>query len=240
MTLPRRHFLNLLGASLATSGFYLARSSGAFAQDSSQPYSLVPLPYAYDALEPYIDQETMRFHHDQHHATYVKNLNLAVSKYPELQNKSVEDLVKNLPSLPLEIRTTVRNNAGGDINHTMFWQIMSPKGGGKPSGKIAQAINDKYGSFAEFQTAFSEAADKVFGSGWAWLVLNKSGKLDVITTANQDSPLMQGLYPIMGTDVWEHAYYLKYRNKRAEYLTQWWNVVNWDEVNKRYLAAIAA
>lgn len=245
MSLDRRHFITLVGATLAASATGLSRT--AFAQDllsgapttTTKPYSLIPLPYAYDALEPYIDRETMQFHHDKHHADYVNNLNDVASKYPQqLQNKSSQDLIKNLPALPSKIRTVVRNNGGGDVNHTMFWQIMSPQGGGKPTGELASAITKKFGSFEQFQTAFNESAPKVFGSGWVWLVLDKSKQLKIITTPNQDNPLMQGLYPVMGNDVWEHAYYLTYRNQRAEYVKQWWNVVNWDEVNKRYLKGV--
>lgn len=238
MSLNRRHLLNLLGTTLGSSAigsFTLPALAELISATSSKPYSLIPLPYAYDALEPYIDTETMRFHHDKHHAAYVNNLNEAVSKYPELQTKSVEDLIKNLDALSPNMRTIIRNNGGGDLNHTMFWKIMSPQGGGKPTGQIGQAITAKFGTFENFQTAFNQAATKVFGSGWVWLVLNKSGELEIITTPNQDSPLMVGLYPIMGNDVWEHAYYLKYRNQRPEYLKQWWNVVNWDEINNRYL-----
>jgi superoxide dismutase, Fe-Mn family len=242
MSLNRRHFIKLLGITVGSSvTFSLSRP--AFAQlisvaTTSQPYSLIDLPYAYDALEPYIDAETMHFHHDKHHAAYVNNLNAVVSKYPELQAKSVEELIKNLDDLPADIRTIVRNNGGGDLNHTMFWQIMSPQGGGQPSGKLGQAIIAKFGTFEQFQAAFNQAATKVFGSGWVWLVLNKSKELEIITTPNQDSPFLLGMYPIMGNDVWEHAYYLKYRNQRPEYLKQWWNVVNWKEINQRYLQAV--
>ncbi|TRU80660.1 MAG: superoxide dismutase [Microcystis novacekii Mn_MB_F_20050700_S1] len=236
MPLDRRQFLYLLGATLGTA------TLGNFnrpALAANSPYTLLPLPYAYDALEPYIDKETMQFHHDKHHVAYVNNLNTAVAKYPELQQKTVVELIKNLDSLPADIRTTIRNNGGGDLNHTMFWQIMSPDGGGEPTGEIGAAIIAKFGSFEEFKNAFNQAGTKLFGSGWTWLVLNKSGELEIISTANQDSPLMMGLQPIMGNDVWEHAYYLKYRNQRAEYLKQWWNVVNWEEVNRRYLQAKA-
>jgi Fe-Mn family superoxide dismutase len=232
MSLDRRQFLYLLGATVGTTAI------GAFSRPAlAAPYTLIPLPYAYDALEPYIDQETMRFHHDKHHAAYVNNLNIAIAKYPELQEKRVEDLVKSLDRLPADIRIIVRNNGGGDLNHTMFWQSMSPNGGGQPKGELGQVIAQKFGSFAAFQTAFNQAAIKVFGSGWVWLVLNRSRELTIITTPNQDSPLMQGFSPILGNDVWEHAYYLKYRNQRGEYLQQWWNVINWEEVNQRYLLA---
>jgi Fe-Mn family superoxide dismutase len=234
MSLDRRHFLQLLSITIGSSAI---GSFPSLALADNEPYSLPPLPYPYNSLEPYIDRETMQFHHDKHHAAYVNNLNTALKKYPELQSKSVEELIKNLDKVPADIRTTVRNNGGGDLNHTMFWQIMSPKGGGQPTGKLAEAINAKFKNFEEFKTAFAQAGLKVFGSGWVWLVLNKSGALEIITTPNQDSPLLTGQYPILGNDVWEHAYYLKYRNLRGEYLKQWWNVVNWEEANRRYLQA---
>ena len=203
-------------------------------------FNLPPLPYPYDALQPHMSAETLEFHHDKHHAAYVKNLNDAVNKYPQLKSKNVEELVRNLNSVPEDIRTTLRNNGGGHLNHTMFWQIMGPNGGGQPKGAIAKAIQSSFGSFEDFKKQFNEAGTKRFGSGWAWLVRTKDGKLQVMSTANQDSPLMEGNYPIMGNDVWEHAYYLKYQNKRADYLTAWWNVVNWDEVNKRFDSAMRA
>ncbi|MBE9234965.1 superoxide dismutase [Anabaena aphanizomenioides LEGE 00250] len=198
---------------------------------------LPPLPYAYDALEPHIDARTMQFHHDKHHAAYVNNLNKALDKYPELKNKTVEQLLQNLDNVPADIRTTVRNNGGGHVNHSMFWKIMKPNGGGEPTREIATAINDNFGSFADFKKQFNEAGGGRFGSGWVWLVRNKNGKLEITTTANQDSPLMEGKYPIFGNDVWEHAYYLKYQNRRPEYLDAWWNVVNWDEINQRFADA---
>ncbi|QFS47939.1 Fe-Mn family superoxide dismutase [Nostoc sphaeroides] len=198
---------------------------------------LPPLPYAYEALEPHIDAKTMQFHHDKHHATYVKNLNAALAKHPELKGKSVEELLRKLDSVPQDIRNTVRNNGGGHVNHSMFWQIMKPKGGGEPTGNIASAINQNFGSFAAFKKQFNEAGAGRFGSGWVWLVRNKGGKLEVTTTANQDTPLSAGKYPILGNDVWEHAYYLNYQNRRADYLEAWWNVINWDEINKRFAAA---
>jgi Fe-Mn family superoxide dismutase len=199
---------------------------------------LPPLPYAYTALEPYIDAATMRFHHGKHHATYVKNLNAALEKHPELKNKRVEYLIQNLDSLPEDIRKTVRNNGGGHINHSMFWKIMKPKGGGEPTGAISTAINNNFGSFATFKKQFNQAGTTLFGSGWVWLVRNREGKLEITTTSNQDSPLREGKYPIMGNDIWEHAYYLKYQNRRADYLNAWWNVINWDEINKRFLGEI--
>ena len=197
-------------------------------------HEVPPLPYDYSALEPYIDSETMHLHHDAHHAAYVKNLNAALEKHPELQKKSADELLRNLNSIPEDIRGAVRNNGGGHVNHSMFWKIMKPKGGGAPSGKIAEAINKAFGDFESFKTKFNDAGAKQFGSGWAWLVRNQSGQLQVISTPNQDNPISQGLFPILGNDVWEHAYYLKYNNRRPDYLAAWWNVVNWDEVNKRF------
>jgi superoxide dismutase, Fe-Mn family len=196
-------------------------------------FELPPLPYDYAALEPHIDEATMKLHHDKHHQTYVTNLNGAVEKHPELGKKSPEELLKDLASVPEDVRTVVRNNGGGHANHTMFWQIMKPSGGGNPTGAIAQQIEQDFGTFDDFKKQFNESAAKQFGSGWGWLVF-RGGKLEIITTPNQDSPLMQGLFPILGNDVWEHAYYLKYNNRRPDYLAAWWNVVNWDEVNKRF------
>jgi len=197
------------------------------------PHSLPPLPYAYNALEPYIDETTMHLHHDKHHQAYTDNLNAALAKHPEWDNKSVEEVLRSIGKVPEDIRTAVRNNGGGYVNHDMFWKIMAPQAGGAPTGKIAAAIQSAFGDFANFQAQFNDAGAKRFGSGWVWLVSNK-GKLEVISTANQDSPLMDGLYPIMGNDVWEHAYYLKYQNRRPEYLKAWWNVVNWAEVSRRF------
>ena len=196
-------------------------------------YELAPLPYDYAALEPTIDEATMKLHHDKHHQTYVTNLNGAVEKHPELSKKSPEDLIKDLNSIPEDVRAVVRNSGGGHVNHTMFWQIMKPGGGGEPTGKIGEQIKKDFGSFEDFKTKFNEAGVNQFGSGWAWLV-SKGGKLEVMSLPNQDSPLSQGMYPIMGNDVWEHAYYLKYNNRRPDYLAAWWAVVNWDEVNKRF------
>jgi len=197
-------------------------------------FELPPLPYDYSALEPYIDTQTMQIHHDKHHQTYVTNVNNALQGQDQLASMSVDDLLRNINQVPESIRTAVRNNAGGHSNHSMFWNIMKPNGGGEPTGDLASAIQQAFGSFDAFKTAFNDAGTKRFGSGWAWLVLDSSGKLQVISTANQDSPLMDGLYPVMGNDVWEHAYYLKYQNRRPEYLNAWWNVVNWDEVARRY------
>lgn len=199
-------------------------------------FELPPLPYDYAALEPFIDEATMKLHHDKHHQTYVTNLNGAVEKRAELGSKTPEELLKDLPSVPEDVRTVVRNNGGGHVNHTMFWQIMKPKGGGEPDGEIAVQITADFGDFDTFKKQFNEAATKQFGSGWGWVVW-KDGKLAVLTTPNQDNPISQGLLPILGNDVWEHAYYLQYQNRRPEYLAAWWNVVNWDEVNKRFKAA---
>jgi Fe-Mn family superoxide dismutase len=196
-------------------------------------FELPPLPYDYAALEPTIDEATMKLHHDKHHQAYVTNLNGAVEKHPELGKKTPEELIMNLDSVPEDVRATVRNNGGGHVNHTMFWQIMAPKGGGNPTGNIAAQIQTDFGGFEDFKKAFNDAAAKQFGSGWGWLVW-KDGKLAITTTPNQDNPLSQGLYPILGNDVWEHAYYLKYNNRRPDYLAAWWNVVNWAEVNKRF------
>jgi Fe-Mn family superoxide dismutase len=200
-------------------------------------YELPALPYDYAALEPFIDTETMHLHHDKHHQTYITNVNAALEKHPEFPAKSVDDLLRDLNAVPEDIRTVVRNNAGGHSNHTMFWNIMGPANtsgiGGAPSGPIADQIKADFGDFDAFKKTFNETTAKQFGSGWGWLVL-QGGKLKVITTPNQDSPLSQGLYPILGNDVWEHAYYLKYQNRRPDYLAAWWNVVNWAEVNKRF------
>jgi Fe-Mn family superoxide dismutase len=197
-------------------------------------FQLPPLPYPSDALEPSIDKQTMEIHHGKHHAGYVNNLNKALESAPELQSKSLEELLaNNCAIVPEKIRTAVRNNAGGHSNHTLFWQIMGPKAGGAPTGKVAQAITNSFGSFDKFKEQFADAAAKRFGSGWAWL-LNNGGKLEIISTANQDSPLMEGRHPILGVDVWEHAYYLKYQNRRPDYVGAWWNVVNWNEVEKRF------
>jgi len=197
-------------------------------------FELPPLPYDYNALEPYIDTQTMQLHHDKHHQTYITNVNNALQGQSQFASMSVDDLVRHINDVPENIRTAVRNNAGGHSNHSMFWQIMKPNGGGEPGGALATAIQQAFGSFDAFKSAFNDAGTKRFGSGWAWLVLDTNGKLQVISTANQDSPLMDGLYPVMGNDVWEHAYYLKYQNRRPEYLNAWWNVVNWDEIARRY------
>ncbi|HSJ25692.1 MAG TPA: superoxide dismutase [Longimicrobiales bacterium] len=197
------------------------------------PFKLPDLPYAHDALEPHIDAKTMEIHHGKHHQAYTTKLNEALEKHPDLQSKSIEDLLRGIDSVPEDIRTAVRNNGGGYHNHDLFWQIMGPNGGGEPTGALADAINTKFGSFSDFRQKVSAAGAGQFGSGWAWLVVADGG-IDVYSTANQDSPLMKGHRPILGVDVWEHAYYLKYQNRRPDYLEAWWNTVNWDEVSKRY------
>ncbi|MEF2966154.1 superoxide dismutase [Paenibacillus sp. M1] len=200
-------------------------------------YELPALPYPANALEPYIDEQTMNIHHDRHHNTYVTNLNAALENAPELAQKSVEDLIANLHSVPENIRTAVRNNGGGHANHTLFWQVIGPDSGGAPTGAVAEAIDRELGGFEKFKEDFTKAATTRFGSGWAWLVVGKDGKLAVTSTPNQDNPLSEGLTPILGLDVWEHAYYLKYQNKRPDYIAAFWNIINWNEVNKRYEAA---
>ncbi len=198
-------------------------------------FELPKLPYAYDALEPYIDAQTMQIHHDKHHAAYVTNLNAAIEKHPELSNKSLEALLGDLNAVPEDIRTAVRNHGGGTWNHDMFWQIMGSKAGGQPKGELAKAIDSAFGSFDAFKSELEKSANGRFGSGWAWLVKRGNG-LAIISTANQDNPMSEGMTPVMGIDVWEHAYYLKYQNRRAEYVTNWWNVVNWDAVASRFAA----
>jgi superoxide dismutase, Fe-Mn family len=201
------------------------------------PFTVPPLPYGSDALEPYIDKLTMEVHHDKHHGAYVTNLNKALESAPNLAGKTVEELLaNNCTAVPENIRTAVRNNGGGHANHTLFWTLMGPKQGGEPKGKVAEAINSTFGSFAQFKEKFTSAATTRFGSGWAWLYRDPSGKLDIYSTANQDSPLMEGKHPILGLDVWEHAYYLKYQNRRPEYITNWWNAVNWEAVEQNLAA----
>jgi Fe-Mn family superoxide dismutase len=203
------------------------------AQGTVTAHEVPALPYAYNALEPHIDEQTMHLHHDKHHAAYVTKLNGAIEKHPELGGKSPEELLRNLNAVPDDVRGVVRNNGGGHVNHTMFWQIMGPGKGGNPTGAIADAINKTFGSFDAFKEKFEAAGVNQFGSGWAWLVRTKSGEFKVTSTPNQDNPLSNGEFPLLGNDVWEHAYYLKYQNRRPDYLKAWWNVVNWDEVNKR-------
>ncbi len=195
-------------------------------------HELPPLPYAYNALEPHIDEQTMRIHHDKHHAAYVKNVNAALEKHPALQGKSLDDLVRDLASVPEDIRTAVRNNGGGHWNHSLFWQVMGPNAGGAPTGKVADAITSSFGSFDGLKEQFAKAAMGRFGSGWAWIVAD-GGALSITSTPNQDNPLMDGQRAILGLDVWEHAYYLNYQNRRPDYISAWWNVVNWAGVNAR-------
>ncbi|HVA63010.1 MAG TPA: superoxide dismutase [Terriglobales bacterium] len=203
-------------------------------------FELPALPYAYNALEPVIDEATMHLHHEKHHAAYVANLNAALKDHADLAALSLDDLLRAVATrVPEGIRAAVRNNAGGHSNHSMFWAIMKPGGGGEPRGALAQAIQKQFGGFEPFKARFNDAGLKRFGSGWAWLVL-KGGQLEVTSTANQDSPVMDDYYPVMGNDVWEHAYYLKYQNRRGDYLAAWWNVVNWDEIGRRYEAGLKA
>jgi Fe-Mn family superoxide dismutase len=196
-------------------------------------HELPPLPYPNNALEPHIDAKTMEIHHDKHHAAYTNNLNAALEKHPELQAKPLEDMLKNIDAVPEDIRTAVRNNGGGFVNHALFWEIMGPNGGGAPSGALADAINSAFGSFDDFKTKIQTTGAGQFGSGWSWLV-SSNGKLEIYGTPNQDSPIMKGHTPLLGVDVWEHAYYLKYQNRRPDYLAAWWNTVNWDAVSKRF------
>ena len=200
-------------------------------------YELPPLPYAFDALEPYIDALTMEIHHDRHHAAYVTNVNNAVKDYPDLAALSIEDLCRRINEVPESIRTAVRNNGGGHANHSLFWEIMGPGGGGQPSGALADAINATFGSFDEFKSKLTQAGITRFGSGWAWLSVDRDGKLVVESTPNQDNPYMEGRTPILGVDVWEHAYYLKYQNRRPDYIAAWWNTVNWNAVAARFAKA---
>jgi superoxide dismutase, Fe-Mn family len=199
-------------------------------------FELPPLTYDYAALEPHIDEATMKLHHDKHHQTYITNLNGAIEKHPELASKSAEDLIKDLASIPEDIRKVVQNNGGGHVNHTMFWEIMGPSGGGEPNGAIGDQIKADFGDFETFKKTFNETTAKQFGSGWGWLIF-EGGKLKIVTTANQDNPISSGHLPILGNDVWEHAYYLKYQNKRPDYLAAWWNTVNWKVINERFATA---
>ena len=233
----RRHALRTIalasGALSITSHSILGQAAGKTAAEGDGVYKLPPLGYDYDALEPYIDAETMKLHHDKHHAAYVSKLNQAVGKAPGLEKKSVEELIARIDSLPEAVRKDVRNHGGGHANHTFFWKLLKKNENGKPSGNLAKAIDKSFGSFAKFGEQFDDAATKVFGSGWAWLV-SRDGKLVVEQTANQDSPLMTGGTPLLGIDVWEHAYYLKYQNRRAEYIKAFHNVVNWTFVNEQF------
>lgn len=204
------------------------------AMEGSEPFKLPDLPYSYDALEPYIDAQTMKVHHTGHHAAYVAKLNEAVNKYPELKGKTIEELLMNLDKLPQDVRETIRNNGGGHYNHTLFWNFMGKDKAKAPTGKLKGDIDKTFRSFDDFKKSFKEAALGRFGSGWAWLIKDKSGSLKIVTTPNQDTPIMEGIKPILGLDVWEHAYYLKYQNKRGDYIDAWWNVVNWDDISKNY------
>jgi Fe-Mn family superoxide dismutase len=216
-----------LGTLLGPQQVFAAATDGA-------PYQLPPLPYPFDALEPSIDRLTMEIHHDRHHAAYVNNLNAAISRYPELWSRPIEELLSDIDSVPEDIRTAVRNQGGGHANHSLFWTVMSPHGGGEPEGDLADAMVRSFGSFASFKDRFKTAATAQFGSGWAWLVVEAAGGLVVTSSANQDSPLMSGRTPVLGVDVWEHAYYLKYQNRRPDYVDAWWKVVNWKAVEQRY------
>lgn len=244
----RRQFLAMATGSIAA----LAVTKSAIAQNPSaekpgtkpsdagkEPFTLAPLPYPYEALEPVIDVQTMRLHHDKHHAAYVANLNKAVAGHTELAQKSAVDLIKEIDKLPENVRAAIRNNAGGHVNHSMFWDLMAPGGAKAPEGALAEAINNSFGSFDEFKKKFEEAGTKQFGSGWAWLIVDKTDKsLKIVSTPNQDNPISQGNSPILGNDVWEHAYYLKYQNRRADYLKEWWKIVNWTKVDENYKKAI--
>ncbi|MEO0870020.1 MAG: superoxide dismutase [Cyanobacteria bacterium J06642_11] len=218
----------VMAATGKTTPQLLSPQNQLISQSAEKEFTLAPLPYAYDALDNYIDTQTMTIHHDRHHAGYVRRLNAAIAKHPEFQGYPLEALLKNLDQLPEDIRSAVRKNGGGHANHSMFWEIMAPNAAGQPTGEIAQIIDAKFGSFDDFKQAFNAAGAGRFGSGWAWLVLTPEGNVEVTSTANQDSPFMDGNYPIMGNDVWEHAYYLKYQNRRGDYLNAWWNVVNRD------------
>ena len=232
-TMSRRHFLGWTGAAalvLAADSVPGAAEEGSVTR---YPFKLPKLPYAFDALEPHIDARTMEIHHDKHHAAYVANLNAALKDHADLQKKSLQQLIRDVTSLPPGVGTAVRNNGGGHLNHSLFWTWMAKKGGGEPKGDLGKAIDKTFGSFDKFQALFGKAAGARFGSGWAWLISNK-GKLEVVNTANQDNPVSYGASPLLGLDVWEHAYYLKYQNKRPDYVKAWWNVVNWDNVAERH------
>ena len=248
--LERRQFLKHSAATVSLTSLWGSITSAADDPAKAKPrqksgqakggeapgFTLPELPYAYDALEPHIDAETMKIHHTKHYQAYINNLNAALQGHTELLKKSLEELLTDLDAVPEDIRKTVRNNGGGHYNHSLFWKVMGGKGG-EPEGKLAQALADAFGGFSAFKEQFSQAAVKQFGSGWAWLSVGKGGKLELETTPNQDSPLMTGKKPILGLDVWEHAYYLKYKNARPEYVAAWWSVVNWDQVAKNYDAA---
>lgn len=226
--------LLIVGLSYAAVSYFKQHKESA----DRYPFTLPKLGYAYNALEPYIDAQTMEIHYTKHHQKYVDELNKALKEYPELHKKSVEELLHNLEALPVAVRTAIRNNGGGHYNHTFFWNSMAPQAGGEPTGVLKKAIDDHFGSFAAFKEQFSKAAQKVFGSGWAWLCVNKGGMLEIISSANQDCPLSQGYIPLLGLDVWEHAYYLKYHNLRPDYIDAWWHVVNWKVVENNYANAL--
>jgi len=232
MKLTRREALATLGVGTLVAATHPLFAQGTPAQPPSGPYSLPPLPYPAAALEPHIDAQTMEIHHGRHHQAYVNNLNAAMKGAPDLAKKPLDELLANLNSLPENLRTVVRNNGGGHVNHTQFWQAMAPNAGGPPSGAIAEAINSTFGSSDKFKEMFNQAGATRFGSGWAWLS-DEKGKLIIHSTANQDTPSMEGRRGILGLDVWEHAYYLKYQNRRPDYMNAWWNVVNWPEINRR-------
>lgn len=236
MPINRREFLSIAATGLAATALSQTwlPSVARAAEKEAVGYTLPKLPYAYDALMPHIDTETMQIHHDKHHAAYVANLNKAVQAHPDLLQKDPVELLAAPDSLPADVKQTIINNGGGHVNHTMFWLMMKPAGGGTPTKELAGAIDSTFGTFEKFQAEFSEAAIKRFGSGWAWLVSGTDGKLEVLSTANQDSPISTGKTPILGIDVWEHAYYLKYQNRRPEYMKAWWNVVNWDYACERF------
>jgi Fe-Mn family superoxide dismutase len=239
MSFNRRDVLRAgLGVASAALADKFVVSDAEAAQAAAGGKITVPkLPYAYDALEPHIDAQTMQIHHDKHHQAYVDKLNEALAKHPRLQQVRPVALLQDPSKLPEDVRQAIINNAGGHVNHSLFWQMMAPNAGGPPTGDIAKAIDSTFGSFDKFKAAFADAGAKRFGSGWAWLVADKDGKLSIISTANQDNPITQGLTPLLGVDVWEHAYYLKYQNKRPDYINAWWNVVNWDFVNQLYAKA---
>ena len=243
-SISRRQWLTYVGAAsgtVALSGLFPGNARAETpAPETSVPYATLPaLSYAYDALAPFIDEKTMKIHHDLHHGAYVKNLNAALDKFPKYKEKPIEELFPILNKIPEEIRRTVRNNGGGHYNHTLFWESMGPKAGGEPVGELATAMVKDFGSIDDFKKQFVEAGMQRFGSGWVWLAITRKGNLAISSTPNQDNPLMVSGIPILGNDLWEHAYYLTYQNRRAEYLAQWWNVVNWTAVNDRYKKAIA-
>lgn len=237
--LSRRDAIKTIGAGAALLGLgaLSVQSAAAKPAELPQPFSLPKLPYAYDALEPHIDARTMEIHHTKHHQAYITNANTALKDYPDLQSLSAEQLLQKLPEIPEKVRMTLRNNVGGHLNHTFFWQVLAPKGGGAPSGALASAIDKTFGSLDGFKTQFADAAAKRFGSGWAWLSV-KGGALIVHSTANQDAPLLEGATPVIGIDVWEHAYYLKYQNLRADYVKAFWNAANWRQAEANYSAAL--